>query len=56
MARRRGVPVIGVAGVLLAAKSRGAVTAVRPIIDEMSRAGYRLSARLVSGVLARAGE
>ena len=56
VARRRGVPVIGVAGVLLAAKSRGAVTAVRPIIDEMSRAGYRLSARLVSGVLARAGE
>ena len=56
IARRRGVSVIGVAGMLLSAKARGAVVAVRPIIEEMSSAGYRLSSRLVSGVLERAGE
>ena len=56
IARRRGVPVTGVAGVLLCAKASGAVVAVRPIIDEISNAGYRLSSRLVSSVLERAGE
>lgn len=56
IARRRGVPVTGVAGVLLSAKVRGAVVAVRPIIEELSNAGYRLSSRLVSAVLQRTGE
>ena len=56
IARRRGVPVTGVAGVLLSAKASGTVVAVRPIIEEISNAGYRLSSRLVSGVLERAGE
>ena len=48
IARQRGVPVTGVAGVLLAAKARGELVAVRPIIEEISNAGYRLSSRLVS--------
>lgn len=56
IARRRGVSVTGVAGVLLSAKASRAVVAVRPIIKELSNAGYRLSARLVSSVLERAGE
>ena len=56
IARRRGVPLTGVAGVILSAKASGAVDAVRPIIEEMSNAGYRLSPGLVSGVLARTGE
>ena len=56
VARRRGIPVVGVAGVLLAAKSRGELAAVGPILEEMTRAGYRLSPQLVAGVLARAGE
>ena len=56
IARRRGVPVTGVASVLLSAKASGAVVAVGPIIEELSSAGYRLSSRLVSSVLERAGE
>lgn len=56
IARRRGVSVIGVAGMLLSAKASGAAVDVRPIIEELSSAGYRLSSRLVSGVLERAGE
>lgn len=56
IARRRGVPLTGVAGVLLSAKATGAVVAVRPILEEISNAGYRLSPRLVSGVLERVGE
>ena len=56
IARLREIPVVGVAGVLLAGKSRGAITAVGPILEELSNTGYRLSSRLVAGVLAKAGE
>ena len=56
IARRRGVPVAGVAGVLLAAKSRGEIAAVGPFLRKLSEAGYRLSPRLVTEVLAAAGE
>ena len=55
-ARSRGVPVVGVAGVLLAAKSRGELSAVSPVLDRLSSAGYRLSPRLVAGRLLRARE
>lgn len=55
IARSRGVSVVGVAGVLLAAKARGELAAVRPIIEALANTGYRLSPGLVAGVLARAG-
>ena len=56
VARHRGISVVGVAGVLLAAKIRGELDAVGPDLEELSRVGYRLSSRLIAGVLARAGE
>ena len=56
VARTHGVPVVGVAGVLRVAKSRGMLAAVRPVLEEMSHTGYHLSSRLVGDVLARAGE
>ena len=55
-ARLRGVPVVGVAGVLLAAKSRGEIAAVGPVLERLSDAGYRLSPRLVAATLDRADE
>ena len=55
-ARSRGIPVVGVAGVLLAAKSRGEIVAVGPVLERLSDAGYRLSLRLVTATLVRAGE
>ena len=56
IARLRGILVVGVAGVILAAKSRGEVVAVGSILGALSNSGYRLSPRLVAGVLARAIE
>ena len=56
IARSRGVPVAGVAGVLLAAKIRQEVEAVGPILRELAAAGYRLAPRLLAQVLATAGE
>ena len=50
-ARQRGLPVVGVAGVLLAAKSAGILAAVAPVLRNLSSAGYRLSPELMSGVL-----
>ena len=55
-ARSRGIPVVGVAGVLLAAKSRGEIAAVGPVLERLSDAGYRLSPRLVAATLDRADE
>lgn len=56
IARQRGIPVVGVAGVLIAAKSEGALAAVGPILKELSTCGYRLAPRLVTRVLAEAHE
>ena len=55
-ARQREIPVVGVAGVLLAAKSAGILAAVAPVLRDLSSAGYRLSSPLTSGVLSQAGE
>ena len=56
MARARGIPVVGVAGVLLVAKSHGELAAVGPVLDRLSDAGYRLSPQLVAATLDRADE
>ena len=56
VARAHGISVAGVAGLLPVAKSRGMLSAVGPVLEEMSGAGYFLSPRLVCEVLTRAGE
>ena len=56
VARRAGLPLVGVAGVLLAAKSRGLLVAVSPILEELASVGYRLSRQLIDGVRRNANE
>ncbi|MBK1703416.1 DUF3368 domain-containing protein [Halochromatium glycolicum] len=56
IARRRAIPVVGLAGVLLAAKQRGRLDAVEPVLRALSQQGYRLSDALVAEVLRLAGE
>ena len=56
IANRRGVPVVGIAGVLLAAKKRGLIDAVMPILQNMEQAGYRMSAGLTKEIARLAGE
>ena len=46
-ARAAGVQVIGTAGMLLAAKQKGLLTRVSPVLDQLADAGYRLSDALV---------
>ena len=56
VAKRRGIPVVGIAGVLLAAKKRGLLDAVLPILKSLERGGYRLSSGLVQDIAGLAGE
>ena len=56
IARRRGLPVVGLAGVLLAAKRSDLLESVAPVLADLSRQGYRLASALVAEVLRLAGE
>ena len=56
VARRAGFDVVGVLGLLLAAKNRALIPAVRPFIEELSNQGFRLSKKVIQRALKEAGE
>ncbi len=56
VAARNGIPVIGSAGILLAAKERRLIFAVAPILESWQHWGYFLAPALFDAVLSRAGE
>ena len=56
IATKLGLSVIGSAGVLLAAKKRGLIQFVRPILDAFSTNGYHFSDDLIRAIVLRAGE
>jgi predicted nucleic acid-binding protein len=56
VAKQRGLPVVGVAGVLLAAKQRALLAEISPILAELAMLGYRLSPKLMVEVARLAGE
>jgi hypothetical protein len=56
-ATRLGVPITGVLGVLLIAKQRGLIAAVKPVMDELiAQAVFRVSGQLYADILQAAGE
>ena len=55
-ARRAGIRVIGTCAVLVAAKGRGLLPTVEPVLQELIGSGYRLSPALVHEVLVLAAE
>jgi len=55
-ARRAGFEVVGVLGLLLAAKNTALIPAVRPFIAELSKQGFRLSKKVIQRALKEAGE
>jgi predicted nucleic acid-binding protein len=56
MATSLGIPVIGTLGLLLRAKKRGLIREVRPLVEALQSQGFRISERVLSGILAAAGE
>jgi predicted nucleic acid-binding protein len=53
LAMRWGLPVLGVGGLLLLAKEKGAVENVEPWITKLRGQGYRLSKALVLELMRR---
>jgi len=57
VAQRKGLQYTGLIGVLLEAKRRSHVSAVRPLLDDLfTKAGFRISMRLRKRTLDLAGE
>jgi predicted nucleic acid-binding protein len=56
LAQHLGLPVIGTLGILLAAKRRGLIPAIREPIDILRRGGFRVANELYETMLQRAGE
>jgi predicted nucleic acid-binding protein len=56
VALRFGLPVTGTLGVLILAKRTGIVDAVRPLLDALAAAEFRIDRRLRAWVLTTAGE
>jgi predicted nucleic acid-binding protein len=50
------VQVTGIIGLVLVAKSRGYITAVRPVLDDLLRQNFRISPALYRDVLRQAAE
>jgi predicted nucleic acid-binding protein len=56
LAKNLGLSVVGTAGVLFAAKQRGFIPAVRPPLDALRTAGFRLRKEVYEEILKAAGE
>lgn len=56
IARARELKVIGTCGLLLEARRRSLVPAVRPLVERLSESGYYLSQKLIETVCRLAGE
>jgi predicted nucleic acid-binding protein len=56
LAQSLHIAVIGSAGLLLRAKTKGLIPEVRPLMEAMQRAEFHISARVYAGILAAAGE
>ena len=56
VAMTRGLPIIGIVGVLLVAKTRHIIPDVKPILDNLRDHGTRISQRLYHQTLTTAGE
>jgi predicted nucleic acid-binding protein len=55
-ARKLGVPVTGVVGLLLLAKEKGLVQRVEPLLEELRESGYWLSDEIVEAAMKLAEE
>ena len=55
-AQQCGVDIIGIGGVLIAAKKQKILPSVKPVIDELQTVGYRISPALYKTILKYSNE
>jgi predicted nucleic acid-binding protein len=55
-AKRLRLTLTGTLGVIIKAKERGLIVAVKPLIDELRRNGIRIGPRLTAEALRQSGE
>lgn len=55
-ARRLGLPLFGVLGVLVQARRQGQIPALAPLLQQLQTNGYRIAPALVAAALGAAGE
>jgi predicted nucleic acid-binding protein len=56
IAQRNGLRVIGLLGLLIRAKELGLIDAIKPLRDNMIKAGFYIGATVYRDVMAKAGE
>jgi predicted nucleic acid-binding protein len=56
LAQSLNIPVIGSVGLLLRAKEKGIIPAVRPLMEAMQSEEFRISHRVFTTILSAAGE
>ena len=56
VAESRGIAVRGTLGILVQARTTGALAALRPVLDALAAEGFRISPMLVAEALRRVGE
>ena len=56
LAQNLEIEITGTLGVLLLAKRNGIIPAIKPLLEQLMAIDYRISPKIVSGVLRRAGE
>ncbi|WPP52940.1 DUF3368 domain-containing protein [Catalinimonas niigatensis] len=56
VAARLGIKKIGTLGVFIQAKEKGIVTQIEPLIRNLKKVDFRISDKLVEGILKRVGE
>jgi predicted nucleic acid-binding protein len=56
VAKQRGIPIVGICGLLLLAKEKGFISKVVLPLNNLLNIGYRISPKLISQVLDRAKE
>jgi predicted nucleic acid-binding protein len=56
VATHYNISIIGTAAVLIKAKQQGMITAVKPLLETLTKQGYRFSPKLIQDILARCNE
>jgi len=56
IAQRSGLRVIGLLGLLIRAKELGLIDAIKPLLDDMIKAGFYIGATVYRDVVEKAGE